>query len=246
MNKQLLYFNFEDRIFEFHLPAINNRRYSLDLLSVSIAYPCEIQFEVWDEIWYLKQNSDISILIDGLEYDTVCLNTGMLINICLKKQKEMFSIMVLEESTEITEFRKYSLVNRDEITIGAAENSDILISQEYVSRNHAKLYRKADGFYIKDTSKNGTFLNGQRLLGTMKLNCFDEIYILGVKIVYLGELLAINHSETVQGNLMNIEVNASNFTSVDDLDLSEGESDKCFSRSPRNMHDMMEIGIVKE
>lgn len=240
MNKQLLYFNFEDRIFEFHLPAINNRRYSLDLLSVSIAYPCEIQFEVWDEIWYLKQNSDISILIDGLEYDTVCLNTGMLINICLKKQKEMFSIMVLEESTEITEFRKYSLVNRDEITIGAAENSDILISQEYVSRNHAKLYRKADGFYIKDTSKNGTFLNGQRLLGTMKLNCFDEIYILGVKIVYLGELLAINHSETVQGNLMNIEVNASNFTSVDDLDLSEGESDKCFSRSPRNMEPLEE------
>lgn len=244
MNKQILYFNFEDRIFEFHLPAINNRRYSLDLLSITIDYPYEIQFEVWDEIWYVKQNSDISILVEGLEYDTIRLDTNMIINICLKKQKAMFSIMVLEENNEITEFRKYSLENRDEVIIGAAEDSDILISQEYVSRSHAKMFRKADGFYIKDTSKNGTFLNGQRLLGTMKLNCFDELYILGVKIVYLGELLAINHSETVRGTLTNIEVDVNNITSIDNLVSSEDDSEKCFSRSPRSM-EPLENNVVE-
>lgn len=50
MKKQLLYVNFEDKIFEYHLPAINNRRYSFDLSSSYTTYPCELSFEVWDDI----------------------------------------------------------------------------------------------------------------------------------------------------------------------------------------------------
>lgn len=246
MKKQLLYFNFEDKIFEYHLPAMNNRRYSFDLSSSYTTYPCEISLEVWDDIWYIKQNDDIEVSVDGYEYSMVRLDTGMLLHINLKKQKETFSVMVLEESTEITEFNKYSLQGKKDITIGAEASADIVISQEFVSRNHASLLRKPDGFYIKDTSKNGTFRNGQRVLGTMKLNCFDELYILGVKIIFLGEFIAINHDEAVHVNLTDMAVDAESASTEEEIDLHEGGGDDYFSRSPRNMEPLEETVVEIE
>lgn len=245
MKKQLLYFNFEDKIFEFHLPAINNRRYNFDLSSTYTTYPCEISLEVWDDIWYIKQNEDVEVSVDGYGYGMIRLDTGMLLHIYLKKQKEVFSVMVLEESTEITEFKKYSLRGKNEITIGAEETTDIVISQEFVSREHAYLFRRPDGFYIKDASKNGTFLNGQRLLGTMKLNCFDEIYVLGVKLIFLGELLAINHEEVVRVKLSDMTIELSD-ADVPDVDLQDMSTDDYFSRSPRNMEPVAETVVEIE
>lgn len=244
MKKQILYFNFEDKIFEYPLPALNNRRHSFDL-SAYTSYPCVISFEVWDDIWFIKRTDNYEVAVDGYEYNTIRLDTGLLLHIRLKNQDEIFTVMVLDQSMEITEFRKYSMAGKNEVTIGADPASDIFISEEYVSRKHAVIIRKPDGMYIKDSSKNGTFLNGQRLLSTMKLKCFDEIYILGVKLVCLGDMIAVNHLASVSAGLPEVDSVTRSF-SVGDVVEEQTDIDGYFTRAPRNMEPLVESAVEIE
>jgi pSer/pThr/pTyr-binding forkhead associated (FHA) protein len=59
--------------------------------------------------------------------------------------------------------RVYS-VNKDQLTIGRALTSDIVLYDPGVSRQHARLHRVADGFEIEDLgSTNGTGLQGHSI-----------------------------------------------------------------------------------
>jgi pSer/pThr/pTyr-binding forkhead associated (FHA) protein len=76
----------------------------------------------------------------------------------------------------ITEGDKKGLtlkLDRREITIGRADNSDLVISDEYASTQHAKLVLINNDWMLQDlNSTNGTYLDGARI-GTpaaVKLN----------------------------------------------------------------------------
>ena len=54
----------------------------------------------------------------------------------------------------------YSLI-RDKLTLGRAEDNDIVIPSRIVSRHHARIHVSAEGIEVEDLgSKNGTLLNG--------------------------------------------------------------------------------------
>lgn len=55
-------------------------------------------------------------------------------------------------------------LDRREITIGRAENSDLVISDEYASTHHAKLVLINNDWMLQDlNSTNGTFVDGNRV-----------------------------------------------------------------------------------
>ena len=55
-------------------------------------------------------------------------------------------------------------LDRRELTIGRAENSDLVIDDEFASTNHAKLILTNNDWLIQDlNSTNGTFLDGARV-----------------------------------------------------------------------------------
>jgi len=64
-------------------------------------------------------------------------------------------------------------LDRREISIGRADNSDLVISDEYASTHHAKLVLVNNDWLLQDlNSTNGTYLDGSRI-GTpavVKLN----------------------------------------------------------------------------
>lgn len=54
----------------------------------------------------------------------------------------------------------------NEIYIGRDVNNDIVISDQEVSRKHARISMQAGGYVLEDLgSTNGTYVNGQRLMG---------------------------------------------------------------------------------
>jgi len=81
------------------------------------------------------------------------------------------------------------------ITIGSNQNTTIRFNEKFISPEHALITPTANGeFTIKDqNSVNGTFLNGKLLTTTEELHYGDIIYVIGLKIVYLGNILAINN-----------------------------------------------------
>jgi hypothetical protein len=57
-------------------------------------------------------------------------------------------------------------LGKNEIFIGRDANNDIVINDAEVSRKHARLLMTAGGYVLEDLgSTNGSFVNGQRLMG---------------------------------------------------------------------------------
>jgi len=76
---------------------------------------------------------------------------------------------------------------KDVLTIGRDMNNDIVINDAEVSRNHGRLTSQSGGYLIEDlASTNGTFVNGQRLIGPKLLNPGD--------VIGLGETIVIEYS----------------------------------------------------
>jgi predicted component of type VI protein secretion system len=67
-------------------------------------------------------------------------------------------------------------LGKNELTIGRDISNDIVISDVEVSRKHARLMVQAGGFVLEDMgSTNGTFVNGQRLVGPYLLRGGENI-----------------------------------------------------------------------
>ena len=69
------------------------------------------------------------------------------------------------------------LVNR-ELIIGREDSCEIVIPDRQISRRHARIYLSTEGVFLEDLgSKNGTYLNSQRIVGSQQLHEGDEICI---------------------------------------------------------------------
>jgi sigma-B regulation protein RsbU (phosphoserine phosphatase) len=79
-------------------------------------------------------------------------------------------------------------MDRMKLTIGRSSRNDICISDPFASRLHAELRREGDHVLLVDNgSANGTFLNGQRVSGTIRLEPGDLIRIGETEIEYKTE-----------------------------------------------------------
>ena len=90
----------------------------------------------------------------------------------------------LEVSTEADAKQFYELT-ADETVVGRDQFCDIVLRRHTVSRQHARIVRAADGYYIEDLSSlNGTYVNGRRIEGRTQVKDQDRIHIYEVVTVF--------------------------------------------------------------
>lgn len=78
---------------------------------------------------------------------------------------------------------------KSELLIGRDPSNDIVINDAEVSRKHARITVQAGGFVIEDLgSTNGTFVNGQRLLGPHVLRA-GEVILFGENVSLVFEAI---------------------------------------------------------
>jgi diguanylate cyclase (GGDEF)-like protein len=64
------------------------------------------------------------------------------------------------------------------LVIGRAPNAGLRIAEEGVSRHHARIRREAEAMFVEDLeSRNGTYVNGERITGARSLEEGDKIQI---------------------------------------------------------------------
>lgn len=77
---------------------------------------------------------------------------------------------------------------RDKVAIGKSRSNDLVITgDETISRAHAVLERLASGWTLRDLgSRNGSFVNGERVHTERVLRPGDEVRLGGTRLVFRG------------------------------------------------------------
>lgn len=71
---------------------------------------------------------------------------------------------------------KVFALDKNELFLGRDLSNDIVINDPEISRRHSRFYQQGNGYVLEDLgSTNGTFVNGQRLMGPNVLRPGDVI-----------------------------------------------------------------------
>jgi pSer/pThr/pTyr-binding forkhead associated (FHA) protein len=74
-------------------------------------------------------------------------------------------------------------------TVGSSAESDLVVDDPSVSRTHALLEQLGAAWFVEDLgSRNGTYLNGQRITGRRVVRPGDELRLGTVRVVLRGAL----------------------------------------------------------
>lgn len=177
---------------EFLLPAVNNTDTEIVLKKNIFAFPEDVVLclEVVNKEWFFKKTDQYYITKQEGAEDTP-LKNGDILTVHVNNGNKI-SLIIRETKTSFSVFSKYDLSGVQSLSIGAEQDNHIVYQYlSLVSRHHAVLQRTAQGFCIQDASANGTFVNGRKVNGSYELKVGDCINIFGLKIVYLGSLIAV-------------------------------------------------------
>ncbi|MCC6624782.1 MAG: Flp pilus assembly complex ATPase component TadA [Deltaproteobacteria bacterium] len=86
----------------------------------------------------------------------------------------MLALTIREKNGE----ERQLIFDKEEVTIGRATGSDIVLPRSNISKRHARLVDKHDKVVIVDLrSTNGTYVNGRRITAPELLTYDDKVYI---------------------------------------------------------------------
>jgi len=182
---------------EFVLPAVNNTELTLVLEHgiFQIRDDRVLKLEVLDGEWYFQELED-RIHINDQDYDGRALQNQDTYTL-VSRNRDVLAIVVRVEESPFTVYDKFRLQDISQVTIGTTSGNAVIYSAFYggeqiISGNHAQLLRQQQRWSLKDQSANGVFVNDIRVHGTQVLEFGDRINIWGLRMVYLGEMLAIS------------------------------------------------------
>lgn len=228
MGRHILHFNFQDRAWEYVLPAQNDRKLQLDLGRELRLDHCILRAEVWEKQWHICSNEQIGLFVEKQWKDDIVIQTGDIITGKIYAHGISFSILVMELDSFRTNFQKFNILGKEKLTFGSSRNCDFCLDNPYVSELHTVLQRNGSHILLVDKSANGIYINGQRVHGQANLHLFDEIDLLGTKIIVLKDVLAINRSQILYTNIPVIN-------NSKDKTRGNAADNAPFSRSPRMM-----------
>ncbi|HWR23454.1 MAG TPA: type VII secretion protein EssC [Feifaniaceae bacterium] len=189
---------FENGFQEIYLPNVDNKTLPVAIRPHISGHGEDIALplEVWDGVWTLNSSRQFALTRDEQALDKARLAPGMLLNAELAKSDAMFSLTVDEVQDGNTRFDKFFLDAKScpRVGIGSGADNAVVYAYQFCSPHHAEILLDGNAAYIEDrNSVNGTFVNGRRLQKRHALRYGDIIYIVGLKLVYLGNVLAVNN-----------------------------------------------------
>ena len=224
---------------EFILPQTDNTNYEivLDHGIFGSSEDIRIMLEVVTGIWRLVDLKGYQSFSpsSSLEPDQK-LEVGGIIQ--LNQETIPITILVMTVSHSLSRMEKYHIQAPCKITIGQALDNQIQYDfHSMVSKHHAVLDIKEKKCTVYDTSTNGVFLGNARMNPTTELKFGDTINILGLQVVWLGDVMAIG---SVDGSavidsryLIPMEKQYEKKDSI--MDEEEKEKTSPFRRSPRSL-----------
>ncbi len=184
---------------EYIMPAINNADYSIVLSKkhFNLKKDIPLEFEVLNDVWRIKTSKNYRIQLDKRELlENTALIGEQIFRILLPDRQQMV-LMVRMCSSVFCAYEKLDISRIGRIPIG--EGASNLIQYDYqhlISREHAEIIRKGQTMMIRCTGTNGLYVNSKYVTGTEELRFGDYINIYSLHMVFLGNVLAIDLSNS--------------------------------------------------
>lgn len=245
----LLSIHFKDGFKEVSLPAEDNRPFSVVLEPFLTGCDKTVSLELDNSQfgWRLKVSDWFKLMESDQPADWINLESNEIR--CQVDGNETFFTIVSEKiEYSLTYFNKYTIAQKGEIAVGRSEECDVHFDSQYLSQVHAILTFENGQWWIQDSSTNGTFVNEQCLSHKEVLEYGDVIYIMGLKLIFLGEIIAVNRQDKVNVRLRPLmeEVELTESDLLESKEYFETESISAFSRSPRKIEPFDEGAVEIE
>lgn len=227
--REVVAIHFEDSFFEIFLPAINNEAHEVTIpLSISRTKKAiTLSFEIWDNVWEISSTEQIKLFDDGNFVGEIEITEANNLEGRFVAENISFTIVCLPHNPESSSFAKYML-SSTRVTIGTSKQSNIIFEQEFVSGTHCQIVHRENQWLVEDNSKNGTYINGERVREPQILRYGDQIYVFGLKIIFMGYFIGINRP--------NEPLDLSNLTKYEPISYASAKKeDSYFIRPPRRM-----------
>ena len=227
---------------EYMLPAINNTEYTLvvDRHLFHLKESLLLKMEVLDGVWsFLSGN--YTVIKDGENQSGKTIGNQASYCITLNTNEKLYANSSIQNSVFST-YKKYRMDGLEKLEIGSNPGLPIRYSftagkSEFISGNHAELYRKGSDWELRDLSRNGSFLNHKRITGTAALSYGDHINIWGLDMIYLKDFFAIRENPDLFVDLAVLKPYSAAF-SEDETAETPCRQQTFFHRFPRNLESL--------
>lgn len=76
----------------------------------------------------------------------------------------------------------------DGVSIGRGNQNNIVIKDQYISKQHLKIVKDEDEYYLEDlNSANGSFVNGQKVMDVIRIKNGDRINLGQVEFLFVNK-----------------------------------------------------------
>lgn len=172
------------------------------------------------------------------EEKTIILEEYKMYGISFKDSKELFLLCCLP--TFEKELIQLNIKRREPFLIGSDTKNPISYRNKMVSKTHAKIYLYENNWMIENYDMNfGTFVNGKPVIKPQLLTNGDVVFIMGLKIIMMGNHLYINNpQENLYYSAGFFEVIENKTEKVirgqdEEKNIELYDDDEYFSRAPR-------------
>ena len=228
---------------EFILPNVDNTNYSilLEREIYGIDTDTTLRFDIIEGVWRIlatpgcgyhlrikDKKPERAKIENGMKFEVVC-NDGTVIRVNVNESRSNF-----------LQTTKYCIKSKS-ITIGSAQENDIVCKASFISHSHAKISFVKDGWHIEDLSQNGVFVNSVRVKVNAPLKYGDFINVVGLKLVFLEDMIAVCEDENakVQVNPRTLPKAKIEFSQEAPKEEDGAEEEKeYFNRAPRIIREL--------
>lgn len=191
------------------LPVVNNADYEIFLSEglFNLSKSINLKLENIENQWYFVHAEEYEIECmsdDGFDYSSPLVSNSdrpkndykLLVD-----NKHIISIILQQTENSFVIYDHYdiSTLNRA-ITIG--RDPHCIVEYDFEEKHllgseHATLFKNGNKYYYQDMkSTNGSYINNRRISGSIELQFGDCIDLFGLRMVFLGDNLAINALES--------------------------------------------------
>jgi len=95
--------------------------------------------------------------------------------------------------TSAGDLDSFSLEGRDQVVIGRREDCDLVANRGHIATEHARITKENGEYFLTDLgSEAGTYLNDERVSGTVRLSAEDRISMADVNMFFTGDNVVYN------------------------------------------------------